>query len=380
MNKYIHYTKILTLEEFNRKMKEGFHHFERYVFKNIDFTKANEDLAITSFTDCVFLECVMDDKMPSQFVNNCLVLPVMNVPFDLYRKELYNAESLYDGYICGNSPTLSDCYDQKVYSHFIYTGKHASDPTISLARTLHDYSISNAVNEFMKNYDEKQVVAIMGGHGLSRSDDMFRNIAILSKILTENNYLMISGGGPGAMEATHFGAWMAGRTEKELDNALDILRTAPTFTDDKWIETAFYIMQDYPQTYNFKSLSIPTWLYGHEPSTPFATHIAKYFENSIREDALLTLAYGGIIYSPGSAGTLQEIFQEAVQDHYLSFGYASPMIFLGKHFWTEEMPIYPLLEKLVQLGKYKNLLLSITDNYDEILDTITNFRNDTNTK
>ena len=121
------------------------------------------------------------------------------------------------------------------------------------------------------------------------------------------------------------------------------------------------------------SLGIPTWLYGHEPSTPFATHIAKFFENSLREDNILTLAFGGTIYAPGSAGTLQEIFQEAVQNHYLSYGFASPMIFLGKRFWTEEIPVYPLVEHLMETGKYKNLLLTLTDDIDEALTTLQQF-------
>jgi predicted Rossmann-fold nucleotide-binding protein len=121
------------------------------------------------------------------------------------------------------------------------------------------------------------------------------------------------------------------------------------------------------------SLGIPTWRYGHEPSTPFATHVAKFFENSIREDNILTLAFGGIIYTPGSAGTLQEIFQEAVQNHYLTYGFASPMIFLGKRFWTEEIPVYPLLENLMKTGKYRNLLLTLTDDIDEAVATLQQF-------
>ena len=128
------------------------------------------------------------------------------------------------------------------------------------------------------------------------------------------------------------------------------------------------------------SLGIPTWLYGHEPSTPFATHIAKFFENSVREDSILTLAYGGLIYTPGSAGTMQEIFQEAVQNHYLSFGFASPMVFMGKQFWTEELPVYPLLEQLMNSGKYKNLLLTITDDLDEIVMVIKDFHQSSTTK
>jgi predicted Rossmann-fold nucleotide-binding protein len=119
---------------------------------------------------------------------------------------------------------------------------------------------------------------------------------------------------------------------------------------------------------------MPTWLYGHEPSTPFATHIAKFFENSIREDSILTLAYGGIVYTPGSAGTMQEIFQDAVQNHYLSLGFSSPMVFLGKNFWTNEMPVYPLLESLVCTGKYKNLLLTLTDSLDDVVEELEKFR------
>jgi hypothetical protein len=72
---------------------------------------------------------------------------------------------------------------------------------------------------------------------------------------------------------------------------------------------------------------------------------------------------------------MQEIFQEAVQNHYLSFGYASPMIFMNKRYWTEELPVYLLMEHLVKTGKYKNLLMTLTDSTDEIVKTILAFRN-----
>ena len=184
---------------------------------------------------------------------------------------------------------------------------------------------------------------------------------------------MISGGGPGAMEATHLGAWMAGKTEAELTTALEILEQAPTFDHPLWLDTAFGIMQRFPQT-QYQSLGIPTWLYGHEPATPFATHIAKYFDNSIREDGILTIAKGGIVYTPGSAGTMQEIFQDATQNHYESFGYASPMIFMGEEFWTQEIPVYPLLSSLMERGRYRNLLLTLTDKQEEMVRVLKAFR------
>ena len=131
-------------------------------------------------------------------------------------------------------------------------------------------------------------------------------------------------------------------------------------------------MRQYPQT-KYKSLGIPTWLYGHEPSTPFTTHIAKLFENALREDGLLTIAKGGIVYAPGGAGTMQEIFQDATQNHYLTCGYASPMVFYGREYWTRTMPVYPLLESLLSSQRYKNLLLSITDSVDEVISIIGNY-------
>ena len=183
---------------------------------------------------------------------------------------------------------------------------------------------------------------------------------------------MASGGGPGAMEATHVGAWMAGRNDSDVQEALDMLAVAPSFRDPGWLSSAFAVREKYPQT-KYRSLGIPTWFYGHEPATPFATHIAKYFLNSVREDTLLSIAKGGIIYSPGSAGTLQEIFQDAAQNHYETFGFASPMVFLGRDYYTREMPVYPMLEDLLARGKYKNLQLSITDDPDQAIQAILDF-------
>ena len=306
-------------------------------------------------------------------LKDIIAQPSFRMPFDIFREHLYSAEDLYKGYQLGQPGSYKDCYDQQVYNHYLEKGKAASDIKETLARTLHDHSMTNAMNDFLAHFDERQVVGIMGGHGLLRTEAAYRQVVMVSKTLAENGCLMVSGGGPGAMEATHLGAWMAGRTEAETEDALAILQEAPSFKDKLWLDTALQVMNKYPQEH-VMSLGVPTWLYGHEPATPFATHIAKYFDNSIREDSILTIAKGGIIYSPGSAGTMQEIFQEAVQNHYLSFGYASPMIFLGSEYWSNEMPVWPLMQHLIAKGKYKNLLMTLTDSTDEIVKTILEFR------
>lgn len=313
----------------------------------------------------------MKDSIDKKKVEE-MVAYLRSVPYDVHPTRLYDAFTLYAGYDYTNDSGFDECYDSCIYRHYLQCGKHTDDVSETFARTLHDYAIGVALDKFLAGYDRRRCVGIMGGHALSRTDVMYAEIARISKTLTERGFLMLGGGGPGAMEATHLGAWMAGWSDAELDDALGMVASAPTFRDAGWLSTAFSVMRKYPQD-TYASLGIPTWLYGHEPSTPFATHIAKLFENSIREDNILTFAYGGVIYAPGSAGTMQEIFQDAVQNHYLSFGFSSPMIFLGREYWTSEMPVYRLLKHLEERGRYKNLLLTLTDEREEIVKTLTDF-------
>ncbi|MBQ1700510.1 MAG: hypothetical protein II023_01425 [Prevotella sp.] len=302
------------------------------------------------------------------------------VPYEVLRHgQLYHAEELYQGYEPSEDEekdraSFANCYDSRVYQHFMQLGKVSMDVKESIARSMHDHGIHTALIEFLKTHDPRRCIGIMGGHALLRTDPMFTSVAMLSKHLTEAGFFMVSGGGPGAMEATHLGAWMAGRTDEEVQEAIHTLSVAaPSFKDRRWLSSALEIMNRYPQT-KYVSLGVPTWLYGHEPSTPLATHIAKYFVNSVREDTILTIAFGGIIYTPGSAGTLQEIFQNAVQNHYLSFGIASPMVFMGKQFWTEDVPVYPMMQQMEERGRYKNLLLTLSDDPSEIETVLKDFQ------
>lgn len=300
---------------------------------------------------------------------------MIDVPYDVTPKRLYNGFDLFDVFDSDEPDTFENCYDTLVYKHLVKTGKQASSSRENICRAIHDTCISNLMRDFLSNYEQKQVVGIMGGHAMKRTDDAYKQTVMISKKLTELGFLVLSGGGPGAMEASHLGAWMAGRSEEEVNEAIEILSVAPCFKDNGWLASAFEVVSRYPQL-NYKSLAIPTWYYGHEPPTIFATHIAKYFNNSIREDTILTEAYGGLIYMPGSAGTLQEIFQEAVQDHYVSFGYASPMVFVGKKFWSEEVPVWPFIQNMISTGHYKNLILDLCDTTEDIVNSIVRFYQD----
>lgn len=292
------------------------------------------------------------------------------VPYFVTPKALYTSEDLFDTFSTDDPDSFNNCYDTKVYNHMVKTGKQTQNHQEEAARSMHDCCMRVCLQNFLNNYDERKVVGIMGGHAMLRTDEAYLETVLISKALTERGFLMISGGGPGAMEATHLGAWLAGRTEDDVKAAMDIIKVAPSFKDNGWLATSIELKKRYPRIGEACSLAIPTWFYGHEPPTAFATHIAKFFDNSVREDTILTEAYGGLIYMPGSAGTLQEIFQEAVQNHYLTFGYPSPMIFVGKKFWSETVPAVPFINTLIENGVYKNILIELHDKKEDIINAI----------
>lgn len=345
----------------------------RYVFEYIDFGQAPQYVAAGHrFSDCCFFGCIIPSGMEDEIGSSCLVFPRMERVYKAFANRMYTGETLYDGFDPDDEQSFETCFDSRVYADYLANGTQCENIKETIGRALHDRAMSDAMHDFLSRYDKLQVVAVMGGHSLLRTDEAYRKVVMISKSLTEKGKLMTSGGGPGAMEATHLGAWMAGRTEKEVDEAIEMLSPAPNYHDAGWLSTAFKVREKFPQTL-FRSLGIPTWLYGHEPATPFATDIAKFFQNSVREDTLLSIAKGGIIYSPGSAGTLQEIFQDAAQNHYRTCGDPSPMVFLGVDYYTKEIPVYPLLVELLEKGRYNGLILSITDDKEKVIENILNF-------
>ena len=368
----ISYKEINSIDSLPGPDGEGL--ISHYVFQYIDFNEVPQYVAAGhKWCDCFFFGCTIPREMQELLDSTNLQFPRLGLPYSTFRGSLYTAEELYEGFDPDRPETFATCRDSQIYDHYTRKGKQCNEIRETLGRSLHDRAIEDSLSDYLSRFGATQVVAIMGGHALRRTDPEYREIALISKDLTEKGKLMASGGGPGAMEATHLGAWMAGRTEEEVDEALRMLEPSPTFRDQGWLSSAFKVRERFPQK-RFRSLGIPTWFYGHEPSTPLATDIAKYFQNSMREDILLTIAKGGIIYSPGSAGTLQEIFQDAAQNHYKTVGLSSPMVFLGRKFWGEEIPVYSMLETLMAGGRYQNLLLTLTDEREEAVNAILAFK------
>ena len=96
-------------------------------------------------------------------------------------------------------------------------------------------------------------------------------------------------------------------------------------------------------------LAVPTWLYGHEPANLFAGRIAKYFSNAIREDTILRLARGGIVFAAGpgrhGAGDLPGRDQDLLR---APTARAAPFVFLAPVL-DRELPVATLLRPLLAL-------------------------------
>ena len=110
---------------------------------------------------------------------------------------------------------------------------------------------------------------------------------------------------------------------------------------------------------------MPTWFYGHEPTNVFATGIAKYFANALREDTLLHRCRGGIVYLPGQAGTVQEIFQAVTENFYAAdASLVAPMVLVGVEYWTRTYPAWPLLRALGE-GRAMGAAVHCVDTVEE---------------
>jgi predicted Rossmann-fold nucleotide-binding protein len=333
-------------------------------------------------------------------------------PFNPHRRALYDHRELLAGFDAADPASFARTPDFEIYRHYLMTGgAEADDYFITMMQSLHDHAITQNIRRLLAgpgrsaplgsvedsaaairiageaSVDDKRCAAIMGGHKMSRSQPEYRRVAMLSRALTRAGFLVASGGGPGAMESTHLGASLSDGAESDLDAALKTLATAPDLPGNlremvksdgtvdeaavkdahRWYAPALEIARGFPARLP-QSLAIPTWHYGHEPSTPLASHIGKYFQNSIREDGLLTFATDGIVFTEGKAGTIQEIFQDAAQNYYKSVkGRFSPMVFLGIDYWTNHYPVNLVLHALFQHEDYQKYV-RFTDSPEEAVE------------
>jgi predicted Rossmann-fold nucleotide-binding protein len=258
----------------------------------------------------------------------------------------------------------SSTLDGRIYQHVKAHGGRAPDVEEGLAQRTHDHFIDVALAEFLMRTG-RPVVGIMGGSTTRARDPNYRRVVHLTAALTRRGYLVVGGGGLGIMEAANLGAYLAERSASDRDDAVDALAAAPHWADDAagYMGAADGIRERFAP--GSQSLAIPTWVIAGEPISHFASHIAKYFSNSIREDGMLAVATAGIVFAPGGAGTMREIFQDAAQNADRTFG-GSPMAFLDSHHYCAETGLYPALERQAMRLGFSDLL-SVDDEPEQVL-------------
>ena len=280
-------------------------------------------------------------------------------PVDVFRANLYTGHELYRG--LDGPGGYASTPDFRAY-RWSRDRRLAGDAYATLLRAIHDDSVTDALDEWVAG---RRVVGVMGGHAIARSTEAYASAARAGYALAQAGLLVATGGGPGLMEAANLGA--AAPSVDALESAVDRLRRVPSFQPDvgAWARLGFEVRDGWGARVTSRpripgpvvearapaavpqSLGVPTWFYGHEPPNVFAEGVAKYFSNAIREDGLLARCNAGVLVLPGSAGTVQEVFQLATRLFYAAHdAVLRPMVLVGVEHWTETLPVWPLVHAL----------------------------------
>ncbi len=349
---------VTSLGDLDRRLATGVRSLAGWRVLGLDLTERGPALLERSLEQSLFLGCDFaegdDDALRSA---GAIVLhEIPGIPVAPYRATLYSPRELYD------SPRYQDTLDARAYAW----SRRGTSPDDTLAMALHDHHVDAALAGWVSG---REVVGVMGGHAVERGTRTYADAARLGHALA-SRLTVATGGGPGAMEAANLGAYVPAGADAHLDAALDAVARVRSFRPDvgAWAHAALGVVD--ATEGGRDSLGIPTWHYGHEPPNPFATAIAKFFHNAPREALLLEVCSSGIIFLPGAGGTVQEVFQDACENYYADVSAVAPMVLVGRRHWTEELPVWPLLQALAR-GRAMESHVHLVDSLEEAVAVVT---------
>ncbi|GAA4761715.1 LOG family protein [Microbacterium gilvum] len=343
---------VESLSEFDSRIAAGARRLRGWRLLGLDLRERSDVLRACDTSRTTFAGCRLSPGDAEEHAaRGALVLrDEPSAPVDPHRGALYTAGELYD------APHWRDALDGRAYAW----SQRDRSPEAVLARVLHDAGVDDALEDWIRG---RHVVGVMGGHALQRGDAGYADAARLGRLLAER-LVVATGGGPGAMEAANLGARLSALPPGALDDALATLAAHPSFhpSVDAWADAARAVLVHDRDP--VATLGVPTWHYGHEPPNLFATAIAKYFRNALRESVLLQVCDRGIVFLPGAGGTVQEIFQDACENFYASGDAVAEMVLVGRAYWTETYPAWPLLRALAA-GRSMERHVHLVDTVDE---------------
>ena len=276
---------------------------------------------------------------------------------------LYTSDVLMKGFDPDSQASIVKTFSFQQYLAFkplTVPGRQSEAELAAVA--AHDAGVNFHLLEYMYRKDNTvpKFVGVMGGASIGRSALAYLKLAELTRFLSQQGFTVVTGGGPGMMEAAHLGAYFSRSSDetwaKVIAAVKEIKANSPsdvisrpvkkkgengweTFYDEAKLHAWFAwanqlkVLSDTPG----ESLAISTWEYGHEPVMPFATAYACYFQNSIRESNLVRESRAGIIYGRGGGGTLREIWQDVEENYYAGSreGLTPMILFDEDRYWGD---------------------------------------------
>jgi len=206
-------------------------------------------------------------------------------------------------------------------------------------KTNDSWAIFKIMGEFVNGYEKMSrigpCVSIFGS-ARTKPDHKYYKLAVsIAKKITEHGYGVITGGGPGIMEAGNKGAHLAGGTSVGLNITLPFEQHDNQYIDsDKSIDFDYFFVRK--------------------------VMFVKYSQ--------------GFVVMPGGFGTLDEFFEAftLIQTHKID---KFPLILVGTEFWSGliEWIKGTLLEANGNISVGDLDLVHVVDTEDEVLSILDNF-------
>ncbi|MCH2490752.1 MAG: TIGR00730 family Rossman fold protein [Flavobacteriales bacterium] len=206
-------------------------------------------------------------------------------------------------------------------------------------KTNDSWAIFKIMGEFVNGYEKMSrigpCVSIFGSARTKPDHKYYKLAESIAKKITEHGYGVITGGGPGIMEAGNKGAHLAGGTSVGLNITLPFEQHDNPYIDsDKSIDFDYFFVRK--------------------------VMFVKYSQ--------------GFVVMPGGFGTLDEFFEAftLIQTHKID---AFPLILVGTEFWTGLMDWIKgtLLEANNNISPGDLDLVHLVDTEDEVLEILNNF-------
>ena len=220
-------------------------------------------------------------------------------------------------------------------------GRRTENKEWNEIKTNDSWAIFKIMAEFVEGYDKLAkigpCVSVFGSARTPEDNKYYKMAEEVSYLLTQNNYGVITGGGPGIMEAGNRGARRGAGISVGLNIELPFEQSSnPYIDEDKLIDFEYFFVRK--------------------------VMFVKYAQ--------------GFIALPGGFGTLDELFEALTLIQTKKIG-KFPIILMGKEYWSG------MIDWIVNtmLGEEKNIspedmdLIQMVDTPQEAVDIINDFYN-----